>query len=217
MGMDKPSFLFLLLLSAVALVFAYQTGFAPSSPYPAIEALGLSAFLLICASLLIGPIAVLLPKLGLPLIGPRRSVGLAAFVFALLHGLLALALALGWNLAYIFASTSLFLSSIALLILLAIALTSNDWAEHRLGAGLWKNIQRFNYLAFILVLAHFILQSRGLPYLSASPSGLNLAELALLLLGILTILLQLAGFVTMRRRRAQSEEEKSAAGGASGA
>ncbi|MCL6089156.1 MAG: hypothetical protein M1530_03260 [Candidatus Marsarchaeota archaeon] len=215
--MDKPSFLFLLLLSAVALVFAYQTGFAPASPYPAIEALGLSAFLLICASLLIGPIAVLLPKYGLPLIGPRRAVGLAAFVFALMHGLLALALALGWNLSYIFASSSLLTASAAMLILLAIALTSNDLAEHKLGAGLWKNIQRFNYLVFVLVLAHFILQSRGLPYLSSAQSGLNLAELALLLLGILTVLLQVAGFITMRRRRARSEEEKSAAGGASGA
>lgn len=208
--MDKPSFLSLLLLSGVALIFAYEAAYPPASGPSLVGAMGMSAFFILCASLLIGPVAVLRPKFGLPLIGARRAVGLAAFVFALLHALIVIGIVLGWNLAFLISQTPLAVGLAALLAILAITLTSNDWAERHLGAGRWKTIQRLNYLAFALALWHFIMMAKSLPFRSGAAPATHWAETALLLLGILTIIAQIAGFWVRRSRRGTSAADEAA-------
>ena len=216
--MDKPSFLFLLIFAGVAIIFAYEAFwpvFIPSAGFmvpPAtgfVDALALSAFFILCVSLIIGPVAVLWPKAGLSLIGPRRAVGLAAFVFSLLHAFLAIGLLYGFNVGILFGDFSLMAGAAALLVLLALTLTSSDWATHKLGAKNWKRMQYFNYLAFVLSLAHFIGNGQGIPNLHGIPKNIHVVALLLLLLGLLTVLLQVVGFLERHQRR--TNEPKSAA------
>ncbi len=207
--MDKPSFLFLLIMAGTASIFAYEAFwpvFIPSSGFmlpPStgfVDALALSAFFILCVSLLIGPVAVLWPKAGVPLLGSRRAVGLAAFVFSLLHAILAIGLLYGFNLGILFGNFSLMAGAAALLVLLGLALTSSDWATHKLGAKRWKFVQYFNYLAFVLSMVHFIGNGQGIPNMNGIPANIHLAATLLLFLGLLTILVQVAGFLARHRR-----------------
>lgn len=197
--MDKQSFLFLSLICGISLIFAYE-GIYPAYSGPSISAaMGLSAFLMLCASLLIGPLAVLFPKQAASLIQSRRAVGLAAFALALLHFLLAFSITLGWN-VYLLGSISFILGLAAVFIIFVLGITSNNWSERHLGYRAWKAIQRFNYLAFVLSFAHFIFQAKSLPFLLSSFPKVHWAEIFLLLLGLLTAGAQIAGFFVVRKR-----------------
>ncbi|MFH1094900.1 MAG: ferric reductase-like transmembrane domain-containing protein [Candidatus Micrarchaeota archaeon] len=211
--MDKPSFLFLLIMAGTASIFAYEAFwpvFIPSSGFmlpPStgfVDALALSAFFILCVSLLIGPVAVLWPKAGVPLLGSRRAVGLAAFVFSLLHAILAIGLLYGFNPGILFGNFSLMAGAAALLVLLGLALTSSDWATKALGARNWKLVQYLNYLAFLLVFVHFIGIGKGIPGPQGIPKNISVTAVLMLLLGILAILLQAAGFLLRASRKADA-------------
>ena len=90
------------------------------------------------------------------LMARRRYLGVAAFLYGLLHTafyildkggfdpILAEALELGiWT------------GWVAILIFVPLGLTSNDYAVRRLGPG-WKMLQRLTYLAALLTLAHWV-------------------------------------------------------------
>ena len=196
--MQKGSFLFLLILCAVALLGLYHA----ASPLPGhiifTRFFALSAYFLLCMSLVIGPLIILRPAVFGQLAEPRRAIGIACFVFVLLHILVLLALRYNWGIRQILNGDPL-VSIPAALLLLALTLTSSDYAVKKLGPSLWKNVQRFNYLAFILVSVHFITKATGLPFISSGKS-LNLAESALLILGLMTVGLQIAGFIARRKR-----------------
>jgi DMSO/TMAO reductase YedYZ heme-binding membrane subunit len=70
---------------------------------------------------------------------------------------------------------------------------------------LWKNVQRFNYLAFVFSTVHFILLANGLFVQAGGKTSVNAAEVALLALGIATVGLQVAGFVAWRKRAAAAK------------
>ena len=204
--MHKQSFLFLLLLLGVALLGAYHALSGDSATVLAVRFLALSAFFLLCVSLMIGPLAVFWPHQFASLIEPRRAIGLAAFLFGALHILLTMSLYFNWNIG---AAVSFLPNSIAApaaVILLAVALTSCDFAVSRLGMAKWKSIQRLVYAAFVLLLAHFLLKSNGLFAKGDKIVPLNLAEAALLLLAAITIVLQIAGFYTRTTRKADAKK-----------
>jgi DMSO/TMAO reductase YedYZ heme-binding membrane subunit len=186
--MQKSSFLFLLLLSGAALLAAYQSTLTADANQALVRAMGLSGFFFVCVSLIIGPLVVLNAPFFAPLLEPRRAVGIAACVFVALHLALMAGPYFGYNPAAFLALFPLQLGVVGLLLVVPLTLTSCDWAQKRLGMGLWKNVQRLNYLAFAITLWHFLLQANGLDM-----GKLNLSEAALVLLAFITILLQAAG------------------------
>lgn len=95
------------------------------------------------------------------LVRHRRAVGVAAFLYALLH--LALYAADMAGLAAIAAEAPIAAMAagwLALAAMLVPALISTDGAMRALGAG-WKRLQRFAYPAALLTLAHWMLVHDG--------------------------------------------------------
>jgi sulfoxide reductase heme-binding subunit YedZ len=112
------------------------------------------------AALLFTPLIRLVPALG-GLRRHRRAVGLAAFGTSLVHlGFYLAAMgALDVVLAEITAP-GIWTGWVALLLLLPLALTSNDAAMRRLGRD-WQRLQRLAYPAAVLTLAHMVLVHDG--------------------------------------------------------
>lgn len=207
--MNPVSALFWIILSAIALLATYLGLF----PLPATivfgRFLGLAAFLLLCVSLLIGPLSVIWPRRFALLIEPRRAVGLSAFVFLGLHSLFQFVLIFGFSLDMVLADLRFWIAIPAVVIFGAMALTSSDSMVRRLGNVLWKNLHRLTYLAFVLVFVHFLLNATGL-FVPAKNSVVfvNLAELSLVVLGVVTVLFQVAGFFAKRKQLAAAEKSK---------
>ncbi|VVC00018.1 Sulfoxide reductase heme-binding subunit YedZ [uncultured archaeon] len=200
--MQKGSFLFFLILAGVALIGAYSALFPLPSDVIMVRFLALSALFILSVSLMMGPLAVMNPKYA-SLIEPRRAVGLAGFIFAVLHILLAISLELGWQLGVVFGYAPILVAVPATLVLLAMALSSSDFAVQKLGAN-WKRLHQLIYIAFILILAHFVLQSNGLFAKTSAGTFVNLAEIGVLLVAFAAVLMQLYGFYLRRKRMASA-------------
>jgi methionine sulfoxide reductase heme-binding subunit len=88
----------------------------------------------------------------------RRALGLYTFLYAGIHFLLFVGVDYQFNLEFILADTGkkpfAWVGLAALLILLALAATSFQWAMRRLGKN-WKRLHRLVYLAGVLVVIHF--------------------------------------------------------------
>ncbi len=198
--MQKSSWLYLSSLSAVALIAAYfaTLGGAPQTLF--VKFLGLNSFLFLCLSLLIGPLTALRPKTFAPLIEPRPAIGLTAFVFVVLHAVLALVFYFNSNIANALSFPPIAAGAAAALIILVLALTSNTFSIRLLGSW-WKRIQQFNYAAFLLSFIHFILQSKAL----SAPFSLNYAQVILLALGVVTAIVQIIGFFIRRKKLSQTQ------------
>jgi len=207
--MQKSSFLFLILIVGIALIGVYQSLF----PIPTITTFdrffALSSFFLLCISLIIGPLVTIWPKEYAQLIEPRRAVGLASFVFVALHIFLAMTSVFDWQLNLLIGSPPALVAVPATLILLVLTLISSDFAIKKLGPVLWKQIQQFNYFAFVLSFVHFIQRATGLFIFNGSGTFVNFTEVVLVFLGIATVVLQISGFLT-RKKREKEAKEKSA-------
>jgi sulfoxide reductase heme-binding subunit YedZ len=105
----------------------------------------------------------------------RRSFGVAAFGYALLHLLFYLLemQTLAGILAEI-GALGIWTGWAAFLLMLPLALTSNDFAMRALKAG-WKRLQRLAYPAALLTLVHWMVVHDNIV-----PALLNFAPLALL-------------------------------------
>lgn len=210
--MNPNSFIFLLLLLAIALLGAYHSLSAVPVETAFTRFFALSGFVLLSASLIMGPLAVLRPKQFAVLIEPRRAVGLAAFIFAFVHILISLGLTFGWKFGILLRSPGFIAAVPATLLLFVLAVTSSDYAIRLLGPALWKNVQRFNYLAFILVFLHFILKSNGLLPAEGGALAVNFAEWACIVLGAATVSVQAAGFLARRKMQAENRAKSQSAG-----
>ncbi len=113
---------------------------------------------LIIAALMLTPLSMLLPRQGWVkwLLRRRRALGVAAFGYALLH-LLFYLLEMA-TLASILAeigALGIWTGWVAFLLMVPLALTSNDAAMRALKAG-WKRLQRLAYPAALLTLVHWM-------------------------------------------------------------
>lgn len=129
---------------------------------------GYASFVLLVFSLLIGPWKVLRQRRNSVSINLRRDVGIWAAISSMLHILFGLQVHLkGQILLYFFMSyggwyipllnlfgISNYIGAIATLILVLLLALSNDLSLRWLKGRRWKFFQRFNYLLFILVVAH---------------------------------------------------------------
>ncbi|MGI9310207.1 MAG: Rieske 2Fe-2S domain-containing protein [bacterium] len=128
------------------------------------RALSTCAFWMLTVVLSIGPLARL-HRVFLPLLYNRRHLGVCTFVVALAHAAVAVYFyhASGTlnPILSIFASGGALpfqaLGALALLILCAMAITSHDFWNARLGAPKWKTLHMLVYLAYALIVAHIAL------------------------------------------------------------
>ena len=126
-----------------------------------IHAFGLWTFRLILLALLITPAMQIFkfPKLLIV----RRMIGVGAFVYGALH-LSAYVVQQHFDLAKvaseIYLRFYLAIGLSALLILLALAVTSTDAMIRRMGSRNWNWLHRLVYAAAILALIHYVIQSK---------------------------------------------------------
>tara|TARA_R100001244_G_scaffold132319_2_gene108118 strand:- start:29164 stop:29781 length:618 start_codon:yes stop_codon:yes gene_type:complete len=157
-----PAFWIILSIPAILLIRGYWTGdiIAMDMLHPTGE---FSARFLIVA-LMITPLSVMFGVRRWTgwLMKRRRSLGLAAFGYAILHLLFYIIdmEALKPILAEFWAP-GIWTGWAALLVFVPLAMTSNNVSMRRLKRG-WKRLQRLAYIAALLTLAHWLLIHDGL-------------------------------------------------------
>jgi sulfoxide reductase heme-binding subunit YedZ len=152
-------------IPAVWFFYAGITDQLGADPMRALEqALGLWALRFLVATLAIMPLRQLF---GINLLRYRRAIGLLAFYYALLHLLTYLVLDQGLDLAAIIADIVkrpyITIGMATFVILVPLALTSNNAAIRRLGGQAWARLHRLVYLAAIGAALHFILVVKSWP------------------------------------------------------
>lgn len=117
----------------------------------------LSARLMILA-LAATPLRLMFPKSGWTkwLIRHRRTMGVAAFAFAVPHLAAYIIRLEPARIAAEAGQLGMLTGWIAFVIFIALALTSNDWSVRQLGRR-WKSLHRWVYVAAIFTFAHWIL------------------------------------------------------------
>ena len=134
---------------------------------------------LIIVALMLTPLSMLLPgarPVGW-LVRHRRAFGVAAFLYALLHlGFYLLEMETLAAVVGELSLTGIWTGWAALLLMLPLALTSNDAAMRALGRN-WKKLQRLAYPAAILTLLHWIIVHNSLAEALVQAAPLILFEL----------------------------------------
>jgi sulfoxide reductase heme-binding subunit YedZ len=128
------------------------------------QALGLWALRFLIASLTVTPLRQLF---NVNLLRYRRALGLLAFYYAALHLLTYLVLDQGLDVAAIWADIVkrpyITIGMATFIILIPLALTSNNAAIKRLGGQAWARLHRLVYAAAIGAVLHFVLVVKSWP------------------------------------------------------
>ena len=140
------------------LVFQTLTGTIGVDPVRGIEwGLGLWALRLLLLSLAITP----LRWLGLNLVRFRRQIGLVAFAYVCLHltAWLTIDMGLRWSqiVGDLYKRWYILIGMSALLLLIPLAVTSNNASIKRLGGKTWNQIHKLVYLAATLAITHYLM------------------------------------------------------------
>jgi sulfoxide reductase heme-binding subunit YedZ len=167
-------------IPAVWLFYAGITDQLGADPMRYLEqALGEWALRFLIATLTITPLRQLL---SINLLRYRRAIGLLAFYYALLHLLTYLVLDQGLDVGAIVADIVkrpyITIGMATFVILVPLALTSNNAAIRRLGGQAWARLHRLVYLAAIGAVLHYILVVKSWP-----PEPLVYAAIVAVLLG----------------------------------
>lgn len=105
--------------------------------------------------------------MNLNLVKFRRSIGLLAFWYAVLHFLTYIILdqQLIWDLLIgdLIKRPYIIVGVFAFLTLVPLALTSNAWSMRRFGKANWKNLHLLVYLSAILAALHYVLLVKSWP------------------------------------------------------
>jgi len=143
------------------------------------QALGLWALRFLIATLAVTPLRQLF---SINLLRYRRALGLLAFYYALLHLLTYMVLDQGLDWAAIGADIVkrpyITIGMATFVILVPLALTSNNAAIRRMGGQAWARLHRLVYVAAIGAALHFILVVKSWP-----PEPLVYAAIVAALLG----------------------------------
>jgi len=124
------------------------------------ESLGIAAFQLLLATLLLTPLKKLSGWSGW--LRYRRMLGLFAFFYAVLHVLAFLQLILGWGdlWATFTRRPYIIAGAVAFLLLIPLAVTSTRKMMKRTGRW-WKPMHRLIYVSALLAWVHFLWQARS--------------------------------------------------------
>ncbi|MBV9112605.1 MAG: protein-methionine-sulfoxide reductase heme-binding subunit MsrQ [Hyphomicrobiales bacterium] len=158
----QPPRILVYLIGFIPAVWWFELGLTDqlgADPMKALEhALGLWALRFLLASLAITPLRQLT---GISLIRYRRALGLLAFYYVVLHLTTYLVLDQGLDLSAIVADILkrlyITIGMAGFVILVPLAITSNNLSIRRLGAQSWNRLHRWVYLAAILAVLHFLL------------------------------------------------------------
>jgi sulfoxide reductase heme-binding subunit YedZ len=138
------------------------TGGLGAEPIKALEhLLGEFALQLLIVGLCITPLRT---HAGLNLIRFRRAIGLIAFFYVVLHVLVWLFLDVQiWSQIWadIVKRPYITIGMAGFLVLLPLAMTSNNLAVRRLGPQRWKQLHRLTYAACLLGGLHFVMLVKG--------------------------------------------------------
>ena len=143
-------------------LYLAQTGGLGREPIKALEhELGEIALKLIIVGLAITPLRKFV---GLNLIKFRRSIGVLAFTYVALHLLVWLVLDVGilsqiW--ADILKRPYITIGMVGFVVMIPLAVTSNNWSVKRLG-GKWRRLHQLTYVAAALGGLHFIMIAKGI-------------------------------------------------------
>lgn len=140
------------------LVFLTLTGGLGADPVRGIEwGLGLWAVRLLLLTLTVSP----LRSLGLNLQRFRRQIGLVAFAYVVLHftSWLTIDMGLRWGqiLGDLYKRWYILIGLSAFLLLIPLAITSNNGWIKRLGGKGWNQLHKLAYPATILAIFHFLM------------------------------------------------------------
>ncbi len=186
------------------------------------RAVGDASLLLLFLALALGPLAKLWPKTG-RLLPYRRELGVWFGLFALAHTLLVLNGWARWDalrfLGYEFVpqlgrvvrlepgfGLANLVGLVAMVLTLALMVTSTDWAVRTLGSGAWKFLQYSAYTVFYLSALHtayFLFMHYTESFHRAVPGMPNWFRYPFLVLTFLVATLQTAAYfkgVTQRRQ-----------------
>ena len=134
------------------------TGLQAVDPVRGIEwGLGLWAVRLLIATLFISP----LRWVGLNLLKFRRQLGLVAFAYVVLHftAWLTIDMGLRWSqiIPDLYKRWYIIIGMSSLLLLIPLAVTSNNASIRRLGAKNWNRLHKLAYFATGLAMVHFLM------------------------------------------------------------
>lgn len=149
------------LLPAPWFLYLGLTGGLGVEPIKALEhELGLLALQLLVAGLCVTPLRRFA---GVNLIRFRRAIGVLAFTYVALHLLVWLVLdvqVLSRIWADIVKRPYITIGMIGFLLLVPLALTSNNWSVRRLGPR-WRQLHKLTYIAVLLGAVHFVMLRKG--------------------------------------------------------
>ena len=165
-------------LPVLVLFYLGLTGALGIDPAKRIEhELGLWSLWLLIAGLAVTPLRRFA---GLNLLRFRRAIGVVTFFYLLAHLLTWLVLDVQFQNVWadILKRWYITVGMAAFVLMLPLALTSNDWSVKRLGASSWRNLHKLVYPIAILGVLHFLLLVKGFqwePILYAALIGVLLA------------------------------------------
>jgi sulfoxide reductase heme-binding subunit YedZ len=145
-------------LGVIPFLIVVIPGLGATDPVRAIEwGLGLWAVRLLIAALFITP----LRWVGLNLLRFRRQLGLVAFAYVVLHfaAWLTIDMGLRWSqiLPDLYKRWYILIGMSALVLLIPLAITSNNASIRRMGAKNWNRLHKLAYVATGLAMVHFLM------------------------------------------------------------
>lgn len=151
-------------LYPIWLLYSGLTGGLGIDPVKVMEhRLGKLGLQLIVLGLIVTPLRSLT---GVSLLPLRRVIGVVAFFYILLHFTVWLVLdvqILSQIWADILKRPYVTVGMAGLLLLLPLAVTSNNWSVRKLGPR-WRKLHKLTYPAAVLGVVHYLMQSRGFQY-----------------------------------------------------
>ena len=162
----SPWFILLLLVlpGVLIIVKGLQGGFF-ANPVEFIQLeTGETTVRILLVTLWISPLRMIFPNFRLLkiIVRHRRMMGVSCFVYVLLHFTIYL---LDYSTLAVmlenFTRPFIISGALAFLILLAMAITSTNWAVKKMGFKKWKNLHRLVYLAVFLAFLHMFLKEKS--------------------------------------------------------
>ncbi len=148
---------------------------------------GLIGIIFLYAALLATPLTKLFPNMKgkSEYLHVRRAIGVSAFFFSLLHASLAFIGQLGGINGIGFLTSrynlALILGLIALIILMAMAVTSFDIVIEKMGFPRWKKLHRLIYVASVALMIHIVMLGTHFAYGSSLIAQITLGAVLFLL------------------------------------
>lgn len=186
------------------------------------RAVGDTSWILLCTSLILGPLARLWQPLA-RLIPWRRQIGIWFGILALSHGLLILDGWVRWDVMRFFGyeyvdqlgrqarlepgfGLSNLLGLVSLIWALILTATSSNWALRKIGSNAWKWLHSAAYIIFYLVFLHvfyFLFIHYTLSFHRSVPPNANWLGIPFLIVTLSVPVLQILGFAKTIGRRSK--------------